>query len=380
MRMTRTNILVRSRSFLLLLFVVLLSAPASAQNLPDRLTDEQFWALSRELSEDDGTFRSDNLVSNETSFQTVIPALLQTAKQGRVYMGVGPEQNFTYIAALKPAMVFIVDIRHGNLDVHLMYKALFELSTDRIDFVSRLFSRKRPDGLTKEATATDLFGAVLAEDGSKEVYESNLKAIEEHLMKKRGFPLSEGDRAGIAWALGNYYTFGPEIAYNSSLSAALPPRIVGVDNSFGGGFGRGNRVTYETLMRATDATGEQRSYLANEENFAFLKELHTKNLLVPIVGDFGGGKAIRAVGQYLKDAGAMVSAFYLSNVEQYLIMDAKWELFCANVATLPLDKTSMFIRSGRGGPNSFTGFRGGVQDSSIAPILPEIASCTADAR
>ena len=57
-----------------------------------------------------------------------------------------PEQNFTYIAALKPKMAFIIDIRRGNLQLHLMYKALFELSSDRADFIFRLFSRKRPEG------------------------------------------------------------------------------------------------------------------------------------------------------------------------------------------------------------------------------------------
>src|SRR6185369_9633297 len=131
----------------LFLFLAL-ACTISAAPVPARLTDDQFWQLSSTLSEQDGTFRSDNLLSNELNFQYVIPPLLQKAKQGRVYMGVGPEQNFTYIAALKPAMVFIVDIRHGNLDVHLMYKALFEMSKDRADFVSRLFARKRPDGLT----------------------------------------------------------------------------------------------------------------------------------------------------------------------------------------------------------------------------------------
>src|SRR6185295_10145972 len=110
-------------------------------------------------SEEDGFFRSDNLLSNETTFQYVIPGLLKAAKQGRVYMGVGPEQNFTYITALKPAMAIIVDIRHGNLDVHLMYKALFELSKDRAEFVGRLFSRKRPDGLTTKSTASEIFNA-----------------------------------------------------------------------------------------------------------------------------------------------------------------------------------------------------------------------------
>src|SRR5262245_15309628 len=110
----------------------------AAAAAPTELSDRQFWSLSKESSEEDGYFRSDNLLSNETSFQYIIPDLLKTAKQGRVYLGVGPEQNFTYIAALKPTMVFIIDIRHGNLDVHLLYKALFELSKDRAEFVARL--------------------------------------------------------------------------------------------------------------------------------------------------------------------------------------------------------------------------------------------------
>src|SRR5215813_12606750 len=142
-----------NRMRLLVLSLLLFSAFAvfiAAAPTPGRLSDDQFWKMSTGYSESDGTFRSDNLLSNELGFQYVIPELLQTARQNRIYMGVGPEQNFTYIAALKPAMAFIVDIRHGNLDVHLMYKALFELSKDRADFVSKLFSRKRPNGLTNK--------------------------------------------------------------------------------------------------------------------------------------------------------------------------------------------------------------------------------------
>ena len=121
-------------------------ARAGAGALPDSLSTSAFWALSTELSEPNGYFQSDNLVSNEIQFQRVIPDLTKSARAGRVYLGVGPEQNFSYIAALKPSMVFIVDVRRGNLQLHLMYKALFELSTDRADFVSRLFSKKRPAG------------------------------------------------------------------------------------------------------------------------------------------------------------------------------------------------------------------------------------------
>ena len=62
-------------------------------------------------------------------------------------------------------------------------------------------------------------------------------------------------------------------------------------------------------------------------------------------GDFGGPKALRAVAKYLKDHNAVLGAFYLSNVEQYLFQDGIFPDFYRNVATLPLDETSVFIRS-----------------------------------
>jgi hypothetical protein len=344
------------------------SGRAAAASVPAELSNREFWALSRDSSEEDGFFRSDNLLSNETSFQYVIPELLKTAKQGRVYLGVGPEQNFTYIAALKPAMAVIIDIRHGNLDVHLMYKALFELSSDRADFVSRLFSRKRPSGLTSKSTAGEIFDAYVKAESSKEMFEENLKAVEDVLMNKHQFPLRSGDQEGIRWAMANYYRFGPWINYNSSLSADVPPAIVGAT---GGNFGGNNGVTYATLMTADDGRGEHRSFLANEENFAFVKDLETRNLIVPVVGDFGGNKAIHAVASYLKSIDAMVSAFYLSNVEQFLVQDGKWDAFCGSVSALPLDETSYFIRSGRGR----SAFGGGVQSSSTANMLQELAPC-----
>ncbi len=94
-------------------------------------------------------------------------------------------------------------------------------------------------------------------------------------------------------------------------------------------------------------------------------------MVVPVVGDFGGPKAIRAVGTYLKAQGAVVAAFYLSNVEQYLYQDGKWNAFCRNVAALPLDASSTFIRSTNAG--GFGGFgRGGGFVSSLGPMLEEV--------
>jgi hypothetical protein len=357
--MTTRDPFPRRRIVLILTLILTASLAGLAQPVPAEITNQQFWKMASDFSEPDGTFRSDNLLSNEIGFQYVISDLTRMAKQGRIYMGVGPEQNFTYIVALKPAMAVIVDIRRGNLDLHLMYKALFEMSKDRADFVSRLFSRKRPDGLTTQSTATDIFEAYERVKPSEALYKENLKAIEDYLTQKRGFGLSDNDLSGIEYVYGYFYTFGPELNYGSS----------------GGGFG-GNFVTYGELMTATDEMGRYKSYLATEENFAFLKDFESKNLLVPVVGNFAGPKALQAVGQYLKSIGGTVSAFYLSNVEQYLEQDGIWGNFCNNVATLPLDDSSTFIRSVRGGG----GGRGGLLNSELGNMLQDIKPCTESKR
>lgn len=330
--------------------------------VPPRLTDEEFWKVSSESSEPDGYFRSDNLLSNEIWFQYVIPDLIKTAKADRVYLGVGPEQNFTYIAALKPKMAFIIDIRRGNLELQLLYKAVFELSKDRADFVSRLFSRKQAEGLTSKSTAREIFAAFANAESSEGMFKENLQAIQDHLMKKHHLPLTANDLDGIEYVYRNFYQFGPRINYSSS--------------SGGGGFGGFSRTTYSELMTADDGAGQSRSYLASEDSFAFLKDLETRNMLVPVVGDFGGSKAIRAVGAYLRGKGAIVSAFYLSNVEQYLSQDSKWNNFCQNVATLPIDETSTFIRSVRGGRYG----PGGGLSSELGNIATDIMPCAAPGR
>src|SRR5687767_4998915 len=81
---------------LLVLFMMRQSEPEVIGSLPERLSDREFWQLVTEMSEEGGYFRSDNFVSNESTFQFVIPELPQ-AGDSNAYVGVGPDQNFTYI-------------------------------------------------------------------------------------------------------------------------------------------------------------------------------------------------------------------------------------------------------------------------------------------
>jgi hypothetical protein len=340
------------------LLVAALALPGlrvAADSLPAQLTDQEFWKLSADFSEPDGFFRSDNLLSNEIWMQRVIPELVSNVGTPSVYMGVGPEQNFTYITSLKPKMVFIVDVRRGNFDLQLMYKAVFELSSDRADFIGRLFSKPRPAGLDRTSSAFDIFNAYRGGDTSEALYRDNLKAIDDLLVAKHHFGLSDGDRQGVEYVYHAFYNFGPQLTYSST-----------------GGFGG---PSYADLMVATDEAGLNRSFLASDENYQFMKALEGKNLLVPVVGNFAGPKAIRAVGEYLRTKGATVSAFYLSNVEQYLYQDRIWGNFCRNIATLPLLPSSTFIRSVRGG-----GGPGGGLNSELGNMSADVRDCGASGQ
>ena len=311
-----------------------LSRDVTAQ-APAQLSDQEFWTLSAALSEPSGSFRSDNLLSNEQRYQYVIPELLRVVKAGRAYLGVGPEQNFTYIAALKPTIAFIVDIRRGNLNLHLLYKALFEVSADRADFVSRLFAKPRPAGLDAKSAAADIFDAYASVAASERLYVETLATVRHQLVTKHGFALADEDLRGIEFVYHAFFMFGPDVRYSP----------IGVA-------GGTVQPTYAQLMVATDERGQGRGFLSSEEAFTFVKALETRNLIVPVVGDFAGPKAVRSVGAYLKQKRAMVSVFYVSNVEEYLQRDGMWQDFCDNVSALPIDDSSSFVRSTRPPPTS----------------------------
>jgi hypothetical protein len=301
----------------------------AADNLPKELSDRAFWKMVVDFSEPGGSFRSDNFISNETTFQEVIPELKTRISQNGVYLGVGPDQNFTYIAALRPRMAFIVDIRRQNMLEHLMYKAIIEMSDDRADFMARLFSRPRPAGLDKTTTPAAMFEAFTRSAGTDALFNRNLEDVLNRLVKRHGFALSAEDRNGIEYVYRAFYSEGPDLRYS------YPRQQVGA-RWF---------PNYAELMTVTDLSGHNHSYVATEENYRVLREFQRNNLLVPIVGDFGGEKAIQAVGRYLREHGATANYFYTSNVEQYLFQTDAWQKYYTNVSNLPIDRNSTFIRA-----------------------------------
>jgi len=290
----------------------------AADTLPAQISDAAYWKLITELSEPDGYYQYTVITSNETAYQEVLPQLTKSIAPGGTYLGVGPEQNFTYIAALRPKIAFIVDIRRDMMIEHLMYKTVFEMSADRVEFVGHLFSRRKPALLAGEPSVTTLFQAYAATRGEPEFAEMNLKEIIRRLKEVHGFALNADDESRLRTI---YMTFLREGVVNFNSSIESPG--------------------YTALMIATDGRGRNWSFLASKENYDRVREMQQKNLILPLTGDFGGPKTIRAVGQYIRDHGAVVNLFYLSNVEDYLQNVVAG--YTRNIASLPVDSTSLFI-------------------------------------
>jgi hypothetical protein len=228
-----------------------------------------------------------------------------------------------------------------------MYKALIELAVDRADFISRLFSKTRPQGVGAASGVTELFAAYAPVPTSEDLYRQNVRAIREQLLKRHGFPLTADDLASLESIYFAFFWEGPGLRYSVGFGPA-------------GGRGFGNRFpTYEDLMVQTDLDGVPHSYLATEAHFRALKALQERNLIVPVVGNFAGPRALRAVGRYVQQHQATVQTFYVSNVEQYLFQDGLFEAFARNVATLPVDASSTFIRS--------VALRSGYRGSGLGP-------------
>jgi hypothetical protein len=254
-------------------------------------------------------------------------------------------------------MAFIVDIRHQNAVYHLLYKALIEMSDNRADFLSRLFSRPRPAGLGTNVPVDSLFAAYEQVRPDSVLYYKTLAAVKDRRVKTHGFALNPLELSWLEHNLDAFYYAGPAISYNF--------------NAYNGR-GFGNMPTYTTLMTATDNAGLHRSYLATDSNYQALRDIELRNMLVPLTGDFAGPKALRTVGDYVRDHHAVVTTMYCSNVEQYLFQNGVWFNFEASIATLPLDSTSSFIRSGR--PGFGNGFRygGGGMPTSLLQSMKQL--------
>jgi hypothetical protein len=320
------------RQSIIFLFAVLLLTltPATiAQRADETPKRNDFAQLVTRLSERAGYFGSDNLVSNELSYQHVLGRMSKMSLNGGAYLGVGPDQNFTYIAQIKPRIAILIDIRRDALLQHLFFKSLFMMSRSRVEYLSLLFARPLPKDYRKwgEKPIRDLVDYFDRTPLDQKIADKTETDIHKRIVGF-GVPLSPRDIETIDEIYQAFYTDCLEVRYTIR------------DRPTGRFF-----PAFRDLLLEKDLEGRYRNYLAYESDFQVIKNMHDRNLIIPITGDLSGAKALKAVGEFLKEVGEKVSAFYVSNVEFYLWKADSMQRFVENLKTLPTDDRSLIIRS-----------------------------------
>jgi len=179
----------------------------------------------------------DDTISNERTYLDVAPTLAKRAVAARVYVGVGPEQNFTYIAIARPSVAFIVDYRRDNFLLHVAYRALFEIADTRLSFLCMLLAR--PCG---GAIAGDAGAVIAAADAQAPSLAERKRTRDAIVARVRAYDLGLGD-----------YDIGRMIAQLD----------VFVDRQLGGPRGE---PTFRELLAARGPGGHG-SFLASDEAF-----------------------------------------------------------------------------------------------------------------
>ena len=359
-----------------LLIALSYSGPARAQqDLESRRTEQpkatervkaesDFGRLIERLSEPGGYFDSDNLVSNEASYLHVLGMMKKMNITGGAYIGVGPDQNFSYIAQVRPRVAFIVDIRRDNLLHHLLFKSLFALSRNRIEYLCLLFGKPFPEDSKhwKQRSVQQLVEYLEKTPARRETFDAASTAIGAKV-KSFGVALSAAELETINRIHTQFFNGCLDLRFTSRNRPS-----------------RSYYPTYRDLLLEKDLTGRQANYLANEDDFQFVKSLEKKNLIIPVVGDLAGEHALVSIGRFLSERGERLSAFYVSNVEFYLMRDGSFDRFAQNLRSLPRTEQSVIIRSlfsgtyGYAHPQSVPGYFSTQLLQTIDSLIKEQAS------
>lgn len=305
-------------------FVSVLAAVFVVSCSPPPSDPPSYNELVEELSEEGGYFDTDNLISNETAYVQVIEALEPV---GGVYIGVGPEQNFHYMGRLRPSWAFVVDIRYDNMLHHLLLNAILSKAPTPLDYLCWLFSRKC-EAPAESDNYDALIAAVEASPPDDDQYRSNLASVFDHVDDVLGVRLSDEDRERVEFIYRSY--FDEQLGLRFRTYGRRP---------------MSHHPTYRRLLAERGPAGGLGHFLSRPDDYAHVRGLAMSGRLIPVVGDFAGEHALRRIGQFVEDRGETVTAFYVSNVEFYLMRNGVFPSYVENVRALPRAGSAQFIRA-----------------------------------
>jgi hypothetical protein len=279
-----------------------------------------------ELSEKEGAFFADTPLSNEDGYGAAIPWLERSAgREPSVYLGVGPEQNLTFIARAKPELAFVVDLRRANLLLHVLYKSMFADSTTPSQWLLLCLGR-RPAPLVDEPSPEAWLVAIRAVAKDRTVHEALLERTLARMTGTWGMALEPGDAAALSRLLATFFERDLQLRYETTDHNDEFP-------------------SFSELLLAKDEQGHALHFLADPGAFAALKKFEAEDRLLPIVGNFAGEHALGAIGDTLRRLNRKLGVLYASNVEEYLLIDEQWGQWQSNVARLPRTSDALLLRS-----------------------------------
>lgn len=329
--------------------------PAGSYELPAALAR---WGLPDfrrwfSLSGPGDAFISDNVVSNETGLGE--PAAKLSSLQGGVYVGVGPEQNFSLIAWSRPDLGLLLDIRRDNALLHLLYKALFELCTTRLEFAGWLLGRppEAAPPLPPEASAARLVEAIERISPDRAWFERHHRLAVERI-QGYGLDLSRGDWDRIRRL--------HQLFFERQLDLHFELRET-------------NGRRYPPLRELWTLRGPagHGTFLDTAEAFERVRTMQRQHRIVPLVGDVSTPKPLGLVADELARNGWVLRVFYISNVEQYLLGSPAFRGWRDNLEKLPHDGSTLVLRTyldqGRAHPRQQPGHRSTQLLHRLTPFL-----------
>jgi hypothetical protein len=285
--------------------------------------DEPFGALIRRLSEPESGPHADNFLTNEDSFPRVCGSIARDVPAEGVYLGVGPDQNLTYIAHARPSLAFVLDFRRRNLLVHLLHKALVALSPTRSAYLSRLTARRPVPEPGPDADADSLVAAFRTPAMNRDLLGATTAEVAEYLRPFDVVREPEWDELATIQAR----LAGPGL---DARFLALPIY-----------------PTLGSLIRTPDRQGRPAHVLASEAAYRSLREIQLGDRVLPLVADLAGSVAMPRLAAFLRGRGLSVSLVYVSDVEFFLLRDGagRFADYVANLARLPLHAEARIMRT-----------------------------------
>ncbi len=269
------------------------------------MTLPHFDALIREqlsLAPPSTDYALDCFVSSEVGYNEVLARCQPvSATPNGAYLGVGPDQNYTYIGALRPRLAVILDARLDNLLEHLVFKLAFSQARDPLDYLCLLFGRRRPAAPAAAADAK----ALVAQLHAQPLDEDQAASFSAFVLQAFRARWSQDSKAlsRVKRLLGELVRRQLKVTSVSERCLANLDKI----------------PDFEEVITATTPEGFNFHYLTDAERFGYVKALHGQDAIVPLLGNVVSPRGIAAARSVVEAAGLTLSAVYLSNLEEFLL-------------------------------------------------------------